>query len=292
MQNLFLEQLIDLALAEDIGGGDITTQSCIPKDTMAEGRIRAKAPTVIAGLEVARRVFEKVDPKIEFNAVVQNGDALNKGDDVLFLKGAAHSLLIGERVALNFLMRLSGIAQMSRVMSDALKGTNTRVVDTRKTTPGWRHIEKAAVRAGGATNHRGSLFDGVMIKENHIASAGGIALAVERAREHAHHLMKIEVETTNLKEVQEALDAKADVIMLDNMNNALTKEAVDLIRAFEKRSHHRVTVEASGNMVLDRLASVAACGVDVISMGALTHSAVGADLSMKVKLPSMKDFPS
>jgi len=216
----------------------------------------------------------------------------NERGDVLFLKGPAHSLLTGERVALNFLMRLSGIAHMSRTMSDALKGTNTVVVDTRKTTPGWRHIEKAAVLAGGANNHRGSLFDGVMIKENHIASSGGIAKAVQRARAKVHHLMKIEVETTNLDEVRQACEARADVIMLDNMNNALTKEAVDQIRAFEKEAHHKITIEASGNMTLERLPSVAACGVDVISMGALTHSAIGADLSMKMKLPGDKAFPA
>jgi nicotinate-nucleotide pyrophosphorylase (carboxylating) len=277
-----LDQLIDLALAEDVGGGDVTTLSTIPAQTHTTGRIVAKQAMVLAGLDVFERVFFRVDPEVKITQLFNNGDDVAKGTDVIRLEGRAHSLLVGERIALNFLQRLCGIATQARTFAAALEGTSTRVVDTRKTTPGWRHLEKAAVRAGGGGNHRDGLFDGVLIKENHVAAAGGIKAAIDGARAYAHHLLKVECETTSLDEVQQALDAGADVIMLDNFDNDQTREGVELIRAWSKKTGKDIVIEASGNMTLERLPSVAACGVDIISMGALTHSVMAADLSMKL----------
>lgn len=279
-----LDRLITLAFEEDIGPGDVTTRACIDPATMAHAKVVAKEPLVLAGVEAFRRVFEKTDPRVVVEALVDEGQAVEKGTIVLRIDGPAWALLEGERVALNFLQRLSGIATKAKDMSAPLQGTKTRLLDTRKTTPGWRRLEKAAVRAGGGHNHRGGLFDGAMLKENHIAAAGGITAAVEKVRDQLHHLIKVEVETTNLEEVQEALDCKADVIMLDNMDNATTAEAMKLVDAHEKKTHFRPKIEASGNMTKERLASVAALGVDFISAGAITHSARGMDLSMLLTL--------
>lgn len=280
-----LHRLIDLAFDEDLGPtGDITTQACVLPETRGEAVVRAKEPLVLFGVEVFRAVFARLDPDVALEVLAGDGDEIAPGTIVIRARGRAHSLLIGERPALNFLMRLSGIATQARVLARAVAGTQAKVVDTRKTTPGWRALEKAAVRAGGGGNHRMGLFDGVLIKDNHIEAAGGIPQAVARARAAAHHLVKIEVEASTPAQVDECLAADVEAILLDNMDDALLADSVRRIRAWEQRTGRRVTIEASGNMTLERLPRVAAAGVDLISMGALTHQARSVDLSMKLKL--------
>ena len=279
-----LDRLIALAFDEDLGAaGDVTTQATVLASTRGEALVRAKEPLVLFGVDVFRRVFTLLDPSVTIHVDVADGAAVAKGTVVIRASGAARSLLVGERPALNFLMRLSGIATQARAIQNVLAGTSTKVIDTRKTTPGWRAIEKAAVRAGGASSHRMGLFDGVLIKDNHIEAAGGITAAVERARAHAHHLLKIEVEAGSLAQVDECLAVGVDAILLDNMDNATLKSAVDRVRA-HPAGGKRVILEASGNMTIERLPQVAATGVDLISMGALTHQARSVDLSMKLKL--------
>ena len=280
-----LDRLIDLAFDEDLGpSGDITTQATVLPEMRGEASVKAKEKLVLCGVGVFVRVFERLDPTVELELLAKDGDEIESGTFVIKARGRAHSLLIGERPALNFLMRLSGIATQSRAFSRALAGTSTRVVDTRKTTPGWRAIEKHAVKVGGGGNHRMGLFDGVLIKDNHIEAAGGIRAAVERARKHGHHLVKVEVEAGSLQQVDECLAVDADAILLDNMDDALLTASVQKIRAHEKSTGRKVTVEASGNMTLARLPSVGRTGVDIVSMGALTHQARSVDLSMKLKL--------
>lgn len=279
-----LDDLIDLALREDVPHGDVTTRVCVPEGVWARARVTAKAPCVLAGRGVFEKVFQRVDPDVEVRFGVPDGTRLVRGDVPVVLEGRAHSLLIGERPALNFLMRLSGIATAARAMSDVLAGSGTRVVDTRKTTPGWRNLEKAAVRAGGASSHRASLSDGVMIKDNHIAACGGITTAVERARAGVHHLLKIEVEVEDLMQLQEALAAGADVVLLDNMDDDLLTRAANVVRLHNAGTGGKVVSEASGNMTIARLPAVAQAGVDIVSVGALTHSVIAADLSMKLEL--------
>jgi nicotinate-nucleotide pyrophosphorylase (carboxylating) len=281
-----LDALIDLAFAEDLGSaGDVTSLACVPPSTRAEARVVAKQDGVIAGLGPFVRVFGRFDEDVSVRPRVTDGDRVRSGDVVITVSGYARSLLIGERTALNFLQRLSGVATKTAQMVSALKGhPQVRLVDTRKTTPGWRALEKAAVRAGGGHNHRAGLYDAVMIKENHIVASGGITEAVKRARLQSHHLMGIEVETTNLDEVKEALAAGADTIMLDNFDNERTAEAVSVIHEHSQRTGRPVVIEASGNMTLARLPAVAALGVDVISVGGLTHSAPALDLSLLLEL--------
>ena len=281
----FLDRLIDLALEEDLAGGDVTTLATVDPGTRATAEVVAKEPMVVSGLVPFVRVFARIDPTIEIEPLVNEGAEVESGDVVVRLSGDARSLLVGERPALNFLMRLSGVATLTHAMANALREhPHTRLVDTRKTTPGWRQLEKAAVRAGGGANHRAGLFDGVLIKDNHIAAAGGIQQAVARAQKAAHHLLKIEVETTTLDEVQQALEAGADVLLFDNMDNALLAKAVAKVRDHEKTTGRKVVLEASGNMTIDRLPKVAALGIDLVSVGALTHGARSVDLSMRLKL--------
>ena len=278
-----IDRLIDLAFEEDLGaGGDITTRTTIPPATRAIGTVRAKEDLVLAGVDVFVRVFQRLDPRVELTVLRADGDRLVKGDEVIIARGLAASLLVGERPALNFLMRLSGIATLTAKMMKAVEGTGASVIDTRKTTPGWRSLEKAAVRAGGGRNHRVGLFDGILIKDNHLEAAGGVAPAVAGARAGAHHLMKVEVECGSLAQVDECLAVGVDGVLLDNMDNATMATAVATIRAHKDGA--RVVIEASGNMSHERLAGVAATGVDLISMGALTHQARSVDLSMKLKL--------
>jgi len=281
-----LDDLITLALREDVPHGDVTTRVCVPEGIWARARVTAKAPCVLAGRDVFSRVFERVDPEVQVRFGVRDGTQLVKGNVPVVLEGRAHSLLIGERPALNFLMRLSGIATSARAMSEVLAGTGTRVVDTRKTTPGWRNLEKAAVRAGGAHSHRASLSDGVMIKDNHIAACGGITAAVERARAGIHHLLKIEVEVEDLTQLEEALAAGADVVLLDNMDDETLTRAAAVVRLHHANTGRLVVTEASGNMNIERLPAVARAGIDLVSVGALTHSVMAADLSMKLELVS------
>jgi nicotinate-nucleotide pyrophosphorylase (carboxylating) len=285
MIDTHLDRLIDLAFEEDLGpGGDVTTNATVLPSTTCEAVVRAKEPLVLAGTAVFKRVFERLDPRVQVTVLHADGTRVEKGTVVVTVSGNAHSLLVGERPALNFLMRLSGIATLTHTMMAALAGTHTQLVDTRKTTPGWRGLEKAAVRAGGGANHRIGLFDGVLIKDNHIEAAGGITAAVQRARKHAHHLLKIEVEAGTLAHVHECLAVGCDAILLDNMDNELLATCVARVREHNASTGQHVVTEASGNMTLARLPDVAATGVDLVSMGALTHQAQSVDLSMKLKL--------
>ena len=267
--------LIDLALEEDAGFGDLTSQSIFPSNHRSQARIMAREDMVVCGLEIARRVFCRVDPAVKVDLEASDGEQVNEGSTLLLAEGPTISLLTAERTALNFLQRLSGIASLSSRYADAaeMTGTGVRIVDTRKTTPGWRALEKYAVRCGGCYNHRSSLSEHVLIKENHILAAGSLTEAVRRARLSAPHCAKIEVETESLDDVREAIAAGAEIIMLDNMSPSKVRQAVALIDG-------AAIVEISGGISLDTLADYAMAGVDVISVGALTHSAPAADLSM------------
>ncbi|MFP4346939.1 MAG: carboxylating nicotinate-nucleotide diphosphorylase [Thermodesulfobacteriota bacterium] len=271
-----VQHLIDIGLAEDIGSGDITTETLVDPELTGIGNIVAKEDLVLAGVDVARQVFETLDPSLVFTPAFQDGDRVETGAGVLTVSGRLRTLLKGERTALNFLQRLSGIATQVRSFADALAGRSVRLVDTRKTAPGWRVLEKYAVRIGGARNHRMGLYDGVLIKDNHIAVCGGVREAVNRARKGASHLIKIEVEVADLAGVREALDAGADVIMLDNMDESGIREAVGMIQ-------DRALVEVSGGVTRSDLTRLADLGVDIISSGALTHSARSVDLSMRIQ---------
>jgi nicotinate-nucleotide pyrophosphorylase (carboxylating) len=271
-----LQELISRALSEDLGIGDVTSQATIPVDASSRAVVLAKQDLVLCGIAVAEQVFRQVDPLVRFTAKAKDGDRVKAGMELAELSGSTRSLLAGERVALNLLQHLSGIATLTAAYCEQVRGLKTQVLDTRKTLPGLRSLEKYAVRIGGGTNHRFGLFDGVLIKDNHIAAACSIATAVARARKAAHHLLRIEVETNTLDQVREALAAGADIIMLDNMTLAQMLEAVALISG-------RALVEASGNVTLETLRPIAETGVDLISSGSLTHSAPAADISMKIK---------
>ncbi|MHA6481513.1 carboxylating nicotinate-nucleotide diphosphorylase [Paenibacillus sp. strain BS8-2] len=263
-------------LAEDIGSGDITTETTIPSHSLSKAVIHVKESGIIAGIPVAKLVFEVVDPSLVFTALVQDGDHVAKGTVIIEVEGKTHSLLTGERLALNLMQRLSGIATKTNVFVQKLQGLPVRLVDTRKTTPGHRLLEKYAVRVGGGSNHRFGLYDAVMIKDNHIKGAGSITAAVEASRSRIPHTMKIEVETESIAQVEEALACGADIIMLDNMDTDRMTEAVKLIKS---RAPH-VIVEASGGVNLDTIHGIAACGVDVISVGGLTYSFNALDISL------------
>jgi nicotinate-nucleotide pyrophosphorylase (carboxylating) len=268
--------LIALALAEDVGPGDLTAEAVVPAHARGSGLMVAKESLVVSGTSAAARVFRALDPACELEALRSEGDKAGPGDGVLRVRGSLRAILSGERTALNFLQRLCGIATLTARYVQALQGTGTRLLDTRKTTPGLRELEKAAVRAGGGTNHRGALFDGILVKDNHAAAAGGVGEAVRRAKRAAHPLLKVEAEVSTPEQIEEALGAGADMLLLDNLGDAELKAAV-------KQVAGRVPTEASGNMTLDRLPRVAACGVDYVSVGALTHSAPAADLSLLVE---------
>ena len=271
--------LIDAALAEDVGPGDFTTLWTVPAERRAEARIVAKSPGVIAGAEVAAEVFRRVDPSLEVTMDAAEGAAVMPGDVAMTVRGPARSILTAERTALNFMQRLSGVATVTRRYVRAVQGTGARVIDTRKTTPGMRALEKAAVVAGGGDNHRFGLHDMVMIKDNHIAAAGGITAAVQAVRRQNDRGLKVEVETTTLDEVREALAAGADRIMFDNMSWPLMHEAVELVHAADPRPE----TEASGGITLETIHAYAETGVDFISIGALTHSAPSLDLSLQLR---------
>ena len=274
--NKLIDQLIDLAIEEDIATGDVTTNSIIPANSRAIAEMKMKADGVISGLEIARRVYERFEKDIHWEPLVKDGDEVQKGDIILRIEASYRCLLLGERLSLNILQRMSGIATETAKYVKELQGTSTRLLDTRKTAPGLRVLDKLAVKQGGGTNHRMGLYDLAMIKDNHIKVAGSITKAVEAVRAHIPADMKIEVETTNLEEVREALAAKADIIMLDNMGNKEMAEAVKIIG-------DRAETEASGNMSIPRLKEVAATGVDYISVGALTHSVKALDISMNIR---------
>ncbi|MBI3884145.1 MAG: carboxylating nicotinate-nucleotide diphosphorylase [Opitutae bacterium] len=267
------DHLIDLALDEDAGLGDVTSRAIFPARHRSRAVIDAKQDLVVCGLEVAARVFARVDPALKTKLLARDGDRVKKGAIVLRVEGPTAALLTAERTALNFIQRLSGIATQARRYADAVKGTGVRIVDTRKTTPGFRALEKYAVRTGGCFNHRASLGEHVLIKDNHIAAAGSLTKAVQLCRAAAPHLTKIEVEAKSLAEVREALRAGAEVILLDNMTPDQVRAAVAVIAG-------AALVEVSGGVRFETLRDYALPGVDVISIGALTHSAVAADLSL------------
>ncbi|GHO86139.1 carboxylating nicotinate-nucleotide diphosphorylase [Dictyobacter formicarum] len=271
--------LIKKALEEDGAFADITTLSTVPEDQWSEARVLARKPGVVAGIAVAIEVFRQIDERIQIQQLVQDGALVRADENLLLLQGPARSVLSAERVALNFLGRLSGVATLTAQCVRAIEGSRTRIIDTRKTTPGLRALEKMAVQLGGGHNHRFGLNDGVLIKDNHIKAAGSIAAAVAGARQMAPHLLKIEVECETLAEVRTALDAGADVILLDNMTVEQMSQAVEVIR----RAGLRVLIEASGDIGTDaeRLNAVAATGVDFISLGALTHSAPNFNISLE-----------
>ncbi len=271
-----IDPILELALREDIGDGDITTNSLIPVEAKTSATLTTKASGVIAGLEIAEQVFRKLDPNIIWKNFVDDGDFVEKGTLIAKIEGSFRALLTGERTALNFLQRMSGIATATSTFVNAVKESDTKILDTRKTVPGLRLLDKYAVSLGGGTNHRIGLFDMVMIKDNHIKVAGSITHAVNEVRARINPTIKIEVETTTLNEVQEALAVNPDIIMLDNMDNTTMNKAVKLI-------NHKAKVEASGNMTIQRIRDVAATGVDFISIGALTHSVTALDISMNIE---------
>jgi len=269
-----VEKLIDLALAEDLGTGDVTSQAIIGEKTNARARLVAKQPVVVSGLDVFARVFHRLDPTIVISYRAREGQLMKKGALLAELRGNARALLAGERTALNFIRHLCGVATSTAILVEELAGTGCRLLDTRKTTPGMRQLEKAAVRAGGGNNHRFGLFDGVLIKDNHIVAAGSIEKAVRKARRYAPPTLRVEVECASLRQVKEALSAGADIIMLDNMSLEQMRRAVKLIGG-------RALCEASGNITAQNARRVATCGVDFISCGSITHSAAAADLSLE-----------
>lgn len=277
--------LITLALAEDVGNGDITTLSTVPASSTATGTLHAKEAGVLSGVDVAAAVFAIVDPDITVEVTRVNGDPIAVGDTIARLSGSARSLLTAERTALNILQRLSGVATMTARYVEATTGTNAVIVDTRKTTPGMRMLEKRAVVHGGGRNHRFGLADAVLIKDNHLAAIGGdhpVRDAVHAARAQAPHTMKIEVEVTDLDELTEALEAYADIVLLDNMDTATMATAV----AQRSSRAPGTLLEASGGITLSRIAEIAATGVDMISVGALTHSATALDISLEFTVKS------
>jgi nicotinate-nucleotide pyrophosphorylase (carboxylating) len=277
IDKLILDKIILNALEEDLGWGDVTTDSTIPEGTTIEGKFIAKAEGIICGIDVCRRVFELVDGSIEFQALVKDGHRASKGDVIATISGNARSILKGERTALNFFQRMSGIATMTDRFVSSIAGCKARITDTRKTVPGLRLLDKYSVKVGGGFNHRYNLSDMVLIKDNHIKAAGGITPAVEAAKRNISHAVKIEVEVESIKELMEAIDAGADIVMLDNMTLDMMKEAVSI-------ANGRVLLEASGNMSLEgqrNVRAVAGTGVDIISAGALTNSVEAMDISLR-----------
>ena len=275
-----IEKLIDLGLEEDINTGDVTTDSIIPESLNAVATMTAKQDGVVSGIEVIKKVYERFQKDIVYTPYFKNGDSVKKGDVMLRIEASYPTLLKGERLSLNIFQRMCGIATETAKYVKELAGTSTELLDTRKTAPGLRVLDKMAVKDGGGTNHRMGLYDMAMIKDNHIKMAGGITKAVEQVRGNIPATIKIEVETTNLDEVREAIAASADIIMLDNMDNATMTEAVNIIKASGKA----IKTEASGNMSIPRLVEVAATGVDYISVGALTHTVKGMDISMNIQV--------
>ena len=274
-----VERAVAEALAEDLGlAGDLTSQAVLPPDATAQAVMTAREAGVIAGLDLAAAAFRQIGDGVRFEAKVRDGDAVTPGTVMAAITGNARHVFSAERVALNFLNRLSGVASLTRRYVEAIEGTGARICDTRKTTPGHRAFEKFAVRCGGGANHRYGLDDAILIKDNHIAVAGGVRAVLERARTHVGHLVKIEIEVDTLDQLRDVLDTSlADVVLLDNMDNATLREAVKLAQG-------RVVLEASGGVTLDSIAGIAATGVDYVSSGALTHSAPNFDVALDIEI--------
>ena len=275
-----INKLLDLGIEEDINTGDVTTESIIPESMNAVATMTAKQEGVVSGLEIVKMVYDRFQDDVVFTPYFKDGDFVKKGEVILKIEATYPTLLKGERLSLNLFQRMCGIATETAKYVRELEGTGTELLDTRKTAPGMRVIDKLAVKHGGGTNHRMGLYDMAMIKDNHIKMAGGIPKAVEQVRSKIDPSIKIEVETTNLDEVRQAIEAGADIIMLDNMSNDAMKEAVDVIKASRKG----IKTEASGNMSIPRLIEVAATGVDYISVGALTHTVKAMDISMNIQI--------
>lgn len=271
----WIDRAVALALEEDLSWGDITTEACISPGLWALGKVISRSEGVVAGLPIAEKVFQKIDPSLKIYRLAEDGDRIQPGQVLLEVEGLASSILAGERTCLNFLQHLSGVATRTAQCVEKVKGTKARIVDTRKTLPGLRFLEKYAVRVGGGSNHRFHLGDGILIKDNHIAVAGSITQAIAQARARAPHTLRIEVEVTHLDQLEEALKAKADAILLDNMNLAELRFAVNRVAG-------QALLEASGGITEDNLRAVAETGVDLISIGALTHSAPALDLSLEI----------
>ena len=269
-----LRRLVEAALEEDLGRGDLTTAACVPRGLLGRAGLVARQDLVLSGIDVFRTAFHAVDPRVEVEALAEDGQRLGRGTVAARVRGPAASILEGERVALNFVQRMSGIATKARAYVDALPpGSRTRIADTRKTTPGLRAVERYAVRCGGAHNHRDDLSSAVLIKDNHIAACGGVRIAIERARAHAPHTSRVECEVDSMAQLDEALAAGADVVLLDNFDDASLAEAV-------RRIGGRALIEVSGGVTLARIPVIATAGVDVISAGALTHSSQAVDLAL------------
>ena len=276
LNKIYVDNLIKTALLEDINYCDVTTDYLIPAEQMGKGKLVAKAEGILCGVEVAARVFELIDSDIKIEILIKDGESVKYGDEIMRLEGRTASLLKGERTALNLIQHMSGIATAANQATKLVEGTNASIADTRKTLPGMRPLQKYAVMTGGAKNHRYNLSDAAMLKDNHIDAAGGITAAVTALRKKIGHMTKIEVETRNLDELKEALAVGADIIMLDNMSPELMKEAVAI-------TDGRAVLEASGGITNDTLRAVAESGVDIISIGALTHSVKAFDISMYIK---------
>lgn len=275
-----IERLIEMALDEDEVGFDPTSAAVFAEGDGSRARLVAKESTVMAGGPVARAVFERVDDRLEWSAAVDEGQSVEAGGVLAVVEGPTGPMLRAERTAINFLQRMAGVAAFTRAHVEALGETDVRVVDTRKTMPGWRSLDKYAVRCGGGHNHRFNLAGGVMVKENHVAAAGGVGEAIEAVRQTAPHTLRIEVEVERLEQVEPAVDAGADVVMLDNMDDETMRRAVRVIR--DHRRGAEIVIEGSGNMDRRRLAGLGDVGLDVVSVGALTHSAPAADISMRI----------
>lgn len=272
-----VDEIVQRALSEDIGTGDITTLLTVPDGVEARGEFIATQPGVLAGMPVAERAFHQLHPRVRVERIVKEGQHFDSGAVLAEVYGEARALLVGERVALNFLQRLSGVATLTARFVEAVNDLPVRICDTRKTTPGLRYLERYAVRVGGGYNHRSGLYDTVLIKDNHIAVCGGITQAVQRVRRALPHTMKVEVECATLEQVQEALEAGVDIILLDNMTVATLREAVRIAKG-------RALLEASGGVRLDTVRQIAETGVDAISVGALTHSALAIDIKLELRL--------
>jgi len=275
LPRMLVEQAVRAALAEDLGlAGDITTDPIVPADARGVAALVARKPGVIAGLDLAEAAFRTLDPEVQFTRVIDDGGKVEGGGTIAKIKGRTRALLTGERTALNFFGRLSGIATLTSAYVEAVKGTKTRIACTRKTTPGLRAFEKFAVRCGGGVNHRFGLYDAVLVKDNHIAAAGGLKAALKLLRPRAGHMVRVEVEVDTLQQLEEALQFPIDAVLLDNMDMATLKKAVALVNS-------KVLTEASGGVTLETVGEIAATGVDLISVGALTHSARNLDSSLE-----------